>query len=1050
MRNDLQLRFSGLRRATRRAAALFAVLLMGTGITVAQQLSVSGRVTGAEGGGIAGATVVVKGDNTRGTTTDSQGAYTLEVKSGNDILVFSFIGYKTVEIPVNNRTTVNASLSEDATEMDEVVVVGYGTQKKQFLVGSVSSVSNKELLKAPMTNVSNMMTGKLPGVTSIQRSGQPGSDQASILVRGSSTFNDSSPLCLVDGVERMINTVNPNDIASISILKDAATSAIYGVRGANGVILITTKSGSEGATQISYDGSVTFSTNTALPEFLNAQDYIGWHNKAREMDGLAPVWTDEVIAKMKADGTYGETDWVDLLFKNYGFTHQHNISATGGNDRIKHYTSVGLMNQDGIVPNTSYKRFNIRSNIDAKIARNLSFSMNVRGFRENKNAPGYPITNQYDFNPIMQAFYALPIIAPTYKGLPQGYMNGSYTQQPVAAVEQSGYIRDTRWQFEGNAKLEYDFGSIEALQGLKAGVFVAYDYSNSTNRNFNRSFNLMSFSSSTFESTQVTASGINLLSSFSKSASWGDSFTVRPTITYEREFGGKHNVSALFLYEQKKGYSDTMTGRKNGYYADYPVDLSLGSTWEGIDVPVSGSFSDTGIASFAGRISYAYDRKYLAEFTFRADGSYKFAPHNRWGFFPSVALGWVVSEENFFKKALPKVDFLKLRASYGELGADDTSAWLYMQSYSTTAPNFSYIVGGTGHTAYYTSNYVYDNLTWSRTHSFNVGFDLSVWEGKLGVEFDWFYKLTDHILEQVAGSYAPSLGGNVPSYMNSGKMDNRGFELVLKHNNHFSSGWRYSLTGSLSWARNKVLAKHISDDHPMYRAILGQPIGSVYGFKATGLFQTEEQIANAPTAPSGEKRLGDLMYADINGDGKIDSSKDFVKIGRSYTPEMNFSLNMEVAYKNLYLTALWQGAALCCYQLSAAYNHGTFDNTMYTRPFYSSGNAPYYLVEGAWREDNRDAEYPRLSTVSNGNNAWPSSWWVKNGAYLRLKNLQIGYTLPQHLLNKTGIERVNIYIAGTNLLTFSAFKYVDPEMPSVNNGYYPQQRTYSIGVNLSF
>ena len=361
-----------------------------------------------------------------------------------DILVFSFIGYKTVEIPVNNRTTVNASLSEDATEMDEVVVVGYGTQKKQFLVGSVSSVSNKELLKAPMTNVSNMMTGKLPGVTSIQRSGQPGSDQASILVRGSSTFNDSSPLCLVDGVERMINTVNPNDIASISILKDAATSAIYGVRGANGVILITTKSGSEGATQISYDGSVTFSTNTALPEFLNAQDYIGWHNKAREMDGLAPVWTDEVIAKMKADGTYGETDWVDLLFKNYGFTHQHNISATGGNDRIKHYTSVGLMNQDGIVPNTSYKRFNIRSNIDAKIARNLSFSMNVSGFRENKNAPGYPITNQYDFNPIMQAFYALPIIAPTYKGLPQGYMNGSYTQQPVAAVEQSGYAMNRR------------------------------------------------------------------------------------------------------------------------------------------------------------------------------------------------------------------------------------------------------------------------------------------------------------------------------------------------------------------------------------------------------------------------------------------------------------------------------------------------------------------------------------------------------------------------------------------------------------------------------
>lgn len=1043
-----------MRRLAERAAVLLVLLFAGSGIAMAQGLKVTGRVTDAEGGGIPGATVVVKSDNTRGTTTDALGAYSLEVNSSSDVLVFSFIGYKTVEVPVNNRTTINVQMNEDATEMDEVVVIGYGTQKKQFLVGSVSQVSNKELLKAPMTNVSNMMTGKLPGITSIQRSGQPGADQTSIFVRGVSTFNNSSPLCLVDGVERMINTVNPNDIASISILKDAATSAIYGVRGANGVILITTKSGSKGATTISYDGSVTFTTNTALPEFLNAKDYIGWHNKAREMDNLEPLWTDEVIAKMKADGTYGETDWINSFFKDYGFIHQHNISATGGNDRIKHYTSVGLMNQDGIVPNTSYDRINIRSNIDTKIAKNINFSMNLSGFREKKDAPGYAFSTisdayQYEFNPMKQIFYALPILAKTYKGLPQGYMNGSYTQQPIAAVEESGYLRDTRWQFEGNAKLEYDFGSIEPLKGLKASIFVAYDYSNSTNRNYSRPFRLMSFSTTTFESTEVTAPGINQLGSFNKSSSWGDSFTVRPSLTYEREFG-KHNISGLFLYEQRQGYDETMTGYKNGYFSDYPIDLSIGTTWEGINYPVSGSFKESGIASFAGRVSYAYDKKYLAEFTFRADGSYKFAPQNRWGFFPSVALGWVASEEEFFKKALPMVDFFKIRASYGELGSDDTDPWLYMQSYLSTSPAYSYIVGGTGHTAYYTANYVYDDLTWSRTHSYNIGFDLSVWEGKLGIEFDWFYKLTDHILEKVSGSYAPSLGGNVPTYMNSGKVDNRGFELVLKHQNSFASGWRYSLTGSLSWARNRILAKHLADDHPMYRAVLGQPMGSVYGFKAIGLFQTEEQIANTPTAPSGEKRLGDLMYADINGDGKIDSSKDFVKIGNSYTPEMNFSLTMDVSYKNVYLTALWQGVAICSYQLSAAYNSGVFDNTMYTRPFYSNGNAPYYLVEGAWREDNRNAEYPRLSTVANGNNAWPSSWWVRNGAYLRLKNLQIGYTLPKHLLGKAGIERVNIYLAGTNLLTFSAFKYVDPEMPSVNNGYYPQQRTYSVGVNLTF
>ena len=450
------------------------------------------------------------------------------------MLVFSFLGYKTAEVAVRGRKTLNVQLEEDATLVDEVVVVGYGTQKRQFLVGSVSQVSSKELLKAPMTNVSNMMTGKLPGVTSIQRSGQPGSDGTTIFVRGVSSFNNSSPLCIVDGVERMINTVNPNDIESISILKDAATSAIYGVRGANGVILITTKTGSKGAATISYDGSATFTTNVAMPEMLNAQDYIGWHNKAREMDGLNPLWTDEVIAGMKEKGIYGETDWMDLLFKNYGFTHQHNISATGGTDRVKYYTSIGMMNQDGILPNTSYQRFNVRANIDTKIAKNFNLNVNIAAFREDTHAPGYSLGTQGEFNPISQALFSLPIIAPTYNDLPQGYMSGVYTQQPIAAVNKSGFQDTKRWQFEGNAKLEYDFGSIKALEGLKAAVHVAYDYSNTGNRNMLQSYQLMSFSPTTMNSTVVNASGVNVNSSFNKSSSFGDGFTVRPTLTYNR------------------------------------------------------------------------------------------------------------------------------------------------------------------------------------------------------------------------------------------------------------------------------------------------------------------------------------------------------------------------------------------------------------------------------------------------------------------------------------------------------------------------------------
>nr|WP_302985909.1 SusC/RagA family TonB-linked outer membrane protein [uncultured Alistipes sp.] len=537
-------------------------------------------------------------------------------------------------------------------------------------------------------------------------------------------------------------------------------------------------------------------------------------------------------------------------------------------------------------------------------------------------------------------------------------------------------------------------------------------------------------------------------SNFNKSNSLGWSMTIRPQINYEREFG-KHSVSALFFFERRKSYDDTMTGYKTGYYADFPIDLSMGLVNQ--SPYTTGSHSYTGSAGFAGRISYAYDKKYLLEVTMRADGSYKFAPKNRWGYFPSVAVGWVMSEEAFFKRALPKIEYFKLRASYGVLGSDDTSPYLYMQSFFSTAPGFTCVIGGQPQSAYYTGGYIHDNLTWSRTHTYNFGMELRAFQGKLGIEFDWFYKLTSRILESDSGgTYAPSLGGNNPAWLNSGRVDNRGFELTLRHANSFRNGWSYALTGNLSWARNRVLSRRIADNHPSYRAILGEPLGSIYGFQALGLFQTQEQVDNYPTAPSGWAGLGEIMYKDIDGDGKIDRDHDYVKIGRSTTPEMSFSLNMDVAWKDISLSVLWQGVALCDYQLSGLYGNGHTDNTMYTRPFYGDGNAAYYLVENSWRPDHTNAEYPRLHAITNSNNANASTWWIRNGAYLRLKDVRLSYALPKKLLSKIGIERTSIYVAGTNLLTFSAFKYIDPENPGINNGYYPQQRTYSIGLNLTF
>lgn len=750
---------------------------------------------------------------------------------------------------------------------------------------------------------------------------------------------------------------------------------------------------------------------------------------------------------MEQMGILGDTDWLSKIYKKFGLTHQHNISVSGGTDKVKYYSSVGLMNQDGILRNTDFKRYNMRGNVDAKITRNLTFAINMSVAHTERNWPGLSISPQSEFSPVTQAFYALPLLKETYEGKPLGYTNGSYTYTPLAALEDAGYQNQRTWTFDSTARLEYDFGSIKALQGLKASIFMGYNVGSTLDYNYLRKYSLYKFDPRSFTVTETIAQGIPE-SNFNKSNSLGWSMTIRPQINYEREFG-KHSVSALFFFERRKSYDDTMTGYKTGYYADFPIDLSMGLVNQ--SPYTTGSHSYTGSAGFAGRISYAYDKKYLLEVTMRADGSYKFAPKNRWGYFPSVAVGWVMSEEAFFKRALPKIEYFKLRASYGVLGSDDTSPYLYMQSFFSTAPGFTCVIGGQPQSAYYTGGYIHDNLTWSRTHTYNFGMELRAFQGKLGIEFDWFYKLTSRILESDSGgTYAPSLGGNNPAWLNSGRVDNRGFELTLRHANSFRNGWSYALTGNLSWARNRVLSRRIADDHPSYRAILGEPLGSIYGFQALGLFQTQEQVDNYPTAPSGWAGLGEIMYKDIDGDGKIDRDHDYVKIGRSTTPEMSFSLNMDVAWKNISLSVLWQGVALCDYQLSGLYGNGHTDNTMYTRPFYGDGNAAYYLVENSWRPDHTNAEYPRLHAITNSNNANASTWWIRNGAYLRLKDVRLSYALPKKLLSKIGIERTSIYVAGTNLLTFSAFKYIDPENPGINNGYYPQQRTYSIGLNLTF
>ena len=1045
--SEFVLKFEKSSRLMKSCTFLLMVFLLCSFSGYAQEsTTVSGVVSDANGDALPGVSILVKGTGS-GITTGVDGKYSLNVRS-NAVLVFSYVGMKTIEENVNNRRTINVTLSDDNELLDEVVVVGYGTQKRVHMTGAVSQINSQELMKAPMQNVSNMLTGKISGLTSLQKSGKPGSDGTTLYVRGLNSFSgNNGPMIIVDGVPRTIDYLNPNDIESVSVLKDAS-AAIYGVQGANGVILITTKSGSESAPKIAYDASFTMTQNTAMPEMLNATDYMYWHNKAREMDGLTPLWNASIQNKVfNNDGNsiWGQTDWLDKIFQT-GMTQQHNISASGGTQKTKYYASIGMMDQDGTLINTSFRRFNVRANLDIQVAKNLKFSTNLSGYRTDRSWPGTSIDNQGEFNPIRQAINSIPIIKSEYNGLSTAWNGATYNVNGYAALNESGYKDQTRWNFDSNYKLEYDFsGLTNVLSGLKMSVFGAYNYSNTADSNYDRYYELYYVNRSMDEGV-TGASGFSQGGGYSKSASWGDTYLFRPQIEYAREFN-THYVSAMLFYEAQKSYSNTMTGVKKGYYSDDPVDLTLGTTFA--DTPVSGSHSYSGQASWAGRFNYAYARKYLAEFTFRNDGSYIFAPENRWGFFPSASLGWVVSEEDFFSNALDKVDYFKIRASYGQSGNDNVTPYLYNSTFAIA--NNSMVFGNTAISQFYSSNpYIYRNLTWATTHSYNIGFDFDIWNRKLGVELDLFYKLTEDILESQSGNYPTSLGGYYPSYRNSGKVENKGFEITLKHNNKINSDWSYNLNGNFSFARNKVLSKAVTDNYPNYRGVLGQSMNARYGFTALGLFQSQEEINSYPAAPSGYLRLGDLKYLDVNGDGIISSNYDYVKIGYGEVPEINFSLNMNVNYKNFYATLLWQGVTNCDYELSGVYNTGVTSSTVYTTSFSEGGNSPYYRIEGAWTPENTNAKYPRLSTQGNGNNAWRSTWWVVNGEYLRLKNANIGYNIPDKILKNTPISKINIYLAGTNLLTLSHFKYVDPESPSVSNGYYPQQKTYSVGINVVF
>lgn len=1036
--------------------ALMLSLLMVNGAFA--QTKVAGTVTDESGNPLTGVTVVVVGTSV-GTTTDTKGQYS--IPAGGGILEFTYIGMTPERRNITKNTNrIDVTMKEDNASLEEIVVVGYGSQKKASMTSAVSKIDGSDLLKAPMTNISQGLAGRLPGLISVQNSGQPGADQASLTIRGAK----SGILYIVDGVPRSISDIDPNDIESVSLLKDGAAVAVYGLQAAGGVMIVTTKQGKKGASKITYRGSLGASMNTSYPEFLDGPGYAYWYNKAMTMDGNDPVFTKGQVEMMlnndSSDG-WGNTNWIDQIFGT-GITQQHSVTSTGGGENINYFASLGYMNQKGNIDGFKYNRYNLRTNIDAKIAKYLTFTLGVAGSIGDNKQPGFSaggtsgtgVSNAPWLSVAEQAAFAHPYIPMEYNGMPTASKNAyGNVINPVAAVNNSGYSKAQTVSIQTNAALQWN---IPWVKGLSAKVMGSYDRSATTGKRVSSPYYLMVAAVPNSTTDHITYSKAvdprnEVQTGLGESYSQWRRITSQASLNYNFEING-HKVEALALIETR----DYKTNSFNAAGKNLPIPElpELDNILTPNPTPFGGSSNANRSAGVVIRGKYSYNDKYLFEFSGRYDGSYKFIgnlSNYRWGFFPSVSAGWRISEEEFFKPLRNVVDNLKIRASFGSLGDDTGSAaYAFLSTFGNVSSSSSAVIGGVGQNGIMTSVVANPALTWERQYTYNVGFDATLWGGKLGIEFDAFYNYIFDILGANNGKSA-SMGGYYPTYINNNAQDVKGIDVKISHRHHIGS-FNYGAIVNLTWAKDRWLRYQDDANTPDYAKRTGKSRYMAMGFIADGLFQSEEEIDNSPFIKGSRPRVGDIKYRDLNGDGEISYNQDRAYIGRGQRPQLNGSLNLFANWKGIDFDIMFVGAAVCDVSLTGTYYNYNEDHTIFTRPFKAGSNSPRYLVENSWTPENTNAEYPRLSiTTPNSNNAYASTFWYRNGRYLRIKSMSLGYTFPKSWMNKIRLDKLRVYVEGTNLFTWSGLpEGVDPEWPGVSNGYYPQQRTIVGGLELTF
>lgn len=988
--------------------------------------TVAGQVLDEDQLPMTGVSVVLKG-TTIGTVTDIDGNFSLKLKEKKGVLVFTYLGCIPTEQPLSVGKPMLIVLKEDNQMLSEVVVVGYGTQTKATLTGSISTISNKEIVSVPTSNLSTAITGKLSGVVTIQESGRPGEDAASIFIRGQSTWVNTKPLIIVDGVEReSFSQIDPYEVETISVLKDASSTAVYGVRGANGVILITTKRGEEGKPTISLSANFGVQQPVNIPKFLGSYDHLVLRKVATINDDKDPA-NDPLLSDASLEGyrlgqdpyRYPSVNWYDEVVKAHSQQQKYNLNVAGGTKKVRYFVSLGYLYQGGMFkytdlhdrynPDTYYKQINFRSNLDLNINKFQTLSANISGFTGEKN--GFPNVDNLMQTVIAKVPYVYPIYNP----------DGSYAEiqgqgNPVAKIGESGYdnMRTNNYDLVGVLKNDLSF----ITKNLTFDINVSFNSAVGTTKSYREQPSTFYYNPLTGGYDQVVEGYPLRYHEDSNASRTVSSKRIGVQLNLHHEIGfGKSSVKSTLVYNQQN----------DQYKSGKPFILK----------------------GYAARLEYDYDRKYLAEVNLGYNGSENFAPGHQYGFFPAFSGGYVLTQEAFMEKYSEVINFLKIRGSIGLVGNDkvggDRFLWQGLfNEVSGVNPNLQYFGFGTTNPSSLGGIYEARSenvlLTWETALKSNIGFDLYLFSNNLlNVSFDVFNENRKDILMK-ARSLLNTTGIPSPQY-NLGEVNNKGYEIELTHRNKVRNV-EYSVRANYSFARNEIKNYDDPPGTPAYQKYEGYRINQFRGYQVLGFFQTQEEIQNAPSQLTlgGPIIPGDLKYQNINDDNQIDE-RDMVPIGYSSVPEIFYSISPEVKWKGFTLNFMLQGAAHSSvfFTSNAGFEFGGA----------AGGGQVTELHQQYWTQDNPNAAYPALHLNAKHSNKNLNSFHLKSGDYLRLRNVQLSYALPQAFCQKLSLANVAVSISGNNLKTWSHIDGFDPETVKQNGEVYPQQRVFNMGINIT-